>query len=107
MPADEIVITTEHITVEVTGEDTLDVIVIETVETVVVDVGAEQGPAGPPGADGAEQMAEHLIQLDPHNQYQLKNELSEAFRLPPLEDGLWVLRVTGGVATWEILNLSF
>ena len=55
-----------------------------------------------PSGLAAEIMADHNMELDPHTQYQLKNELP-GFITPPPNDGNYYLLRNG---QWEILNIT-
>ena len=52
--------------------------------------------------DGANAVAAHLMELDPHTQYALKSELPVFITPPPNDGNIYVLRN----GEWEILSIS-
>lgn len=56
-----------------------------------------------PSGRAAEEMAAHLMELDPHNQYALKSDLADAGIVDaPIDDNIYVRRN----GQWEILDIS-
>lgn len=52
--------------------------------------------------------AEHVLELGEDDNFVTAEEQQKIASIPamPTEDGMWILRITGGVATWENLTIS-